>query len=403
MSSVPPGWTIERFGDHIEFAQNGFSRRETVSEFGPIVLRIANITGGRISLHEISQYEMTDEELSTYRLKPGDLLFVRVNGSAQYIGRCALVGNWSVPMAFDENIIRLRAAKTYSPKFLYYLLSSPLVRSRLLAEINWSTGGQFTISQPILKSLKLPLPPLPEQRKIAAILSTWDEAIGTVEALIAALKRRKQGLMQRLLTGEVRFPGFTEPWREVRLGEALAQVQRPTRTSTDGSYRLIGVRWYVAGVHIHDTRDGGDIVTASLSQVRTDDITYNKMWVSKAAFGVVPQEYDGAFCTSEYPLFRAESDYLVTDYMGYLFFDRKFQKVATDLCRGTTGRVRLDPADFLRIEVLLPRPDEQVMITNLLKSVDETIQGREVYLSRLREQKRGLMQRLLTGDVRVKV
>jgi type I restriction enzyme S subunit len=67
-----------------------------------------------------------------------------------------------------------------------------------------------TLNRNAVHDLRISFPPLAEQRKIALILSTWDEAIALVEALIAALKRRKQGLMQRLLTGEVRFPGFAK-------------------------------------------------------------------------------------------------------------------------------------------------------------------------------------------------
>ena len=85
-----------------------------------------------------------------------------------------------------------------------------------------SSGSMKNISQRSFLSISIPLPPLPEQRKIAEILGTWDEAIATVERLIAALEQRKQGLMQRLLTGEVRFGEFAESeWREVALSQMM--------------------------------------------------------------------------------------------------------------------------------------------------------------------------------------
>jgi type I restriction enzyme S subunit len=91
-----------------------------------------------------------------------------------------------------------------------------------------SHGEGIKLNKAALSTLKrfpIPLPPLPEQRKIATILSTWDLAIGKLEETIAQLQLRKKGLMQRLLTGRQRLPGFEGEWKEVRLGE----VKRVTR------------------------------------------------------------------------------------------------------------------------------------------------------------------------------
>jgi len=95
-------------------------------------------------------------------------------------------------------------------------------RANLYPFITRQGAGRYKLNKATLEELPILIPPLPEQRKIAAILGAWDAAIGRVEQLIAALQRRKQGLIQRLLTGTVRFPEFVgTEWQELRLGEFL--------------------------------------------------------------------------------------------------------------------------------------------------------------------------------------
>ncbi len=102
----------------------------------------------------------------------------------------------------------IRTHPAVDARWLNYLLATDELRARIVDRATGTSGSMKNISQKAFLSISVAVPPLPEQRKIAAILSTWDEAIATVERLIAALEQRKQGLMQRLLTGEVRFGEF---------------------------------------------------------------------------------------------------------------------------------------------------------------------------------------------------
>jgi len=247
------------------------------------------------------------------------------------------------------------------------------------------------------------VPPLPEQRKIAQILRTWNEAIAAAEQLVAALQRRKKGLMQRLLTGQVWFPEFHDaPREEVELGAHLTPVLRTEQVEAGKEYQLIGVRWYLAGAHIHDVVLGDKIVTHALSRVEENDILYNKMWVSKAAFAVAKKEHAGAHGSGEYPQFIV-GDGIDVRFIEYAFHDPRFLHDAKALCRGTTGRIRLHPDDFLRLRMRLPSRSEQGKIAEVLQVADQEIDTLKQYLDGLLSQKKGLMQRLLTGQVRVQV
>ena len=125
--------------------------------------------------------------------------------------------------------------------------------------------------------------------------------------------------MQQLLTGQVRFPEFgNTPWEDVEIGDYLRPVTRAEQVEAGKDYRLIGVRWYLAGAHIHDVVAGDKMVTQTLSRVEENDIVYNKMWVSKAAFAVAKQEHHGAYGSGEYPQFVA-NDGLDVHFMEYAF------------------------------------------------------------------------------------
>jgi type I restriction enzyme, S subunit len=156
------------------------------------------------------------------------------------------------------------------------------------------------------------------------------------------------------------------------------------------------VRWYANGCHLHTATLGHVLKTKSLSTVRAGDITYNKMWTSKGAFGVVQPEQDGFVATSEYPLFIPRDSALSPAFLGYVFRQAQFWAAARALCKGTTQRARLNPDDFLRLEIDLPFLPEQERIVAMLRAVDGAIQANEEVIVRTRDVKRALAHELLT-------
>jgi type I restriction enzyme S subunit len=311
----------------------------------------------------------------------------------------------SLPLAFivtgriwvNNHAHVIKPRKDVDTKFLTEYLNS------ISYEIYNTGTAQPKLPQSTCLKIEVICPPLAEQREIAEILGTWDAAIATVERMVAALRERKRGLMQRLLTGEMRFPGFERnAWKEIGLGDCVQPVSRIEPVKPDQDYHLLGVRWYLEGAHIHDVVCGDKVVTHALSRIHENDIVYNKMWVSKGAFAVAKAIHHGAYGSSEYPTFIAK-DNLDVRYLEYAFHDSRFLHDAKALCRGTTGRIRLNPDDFLKLTILLPSREEQTKIATVLQTVQQEIDQSLQYLRLLKEQKRALMQRLLTGQVRVAV
>lgn len=191
-------------------------------------------------------------------------------------------------------------------------------------------------------------------------------------------------------------------WKILPLGALINPVTRTETVSQEREYRLIGVRWYAEGAHIHDVLPGSEIKTTSLSRVEENDIIYNKMWASKAAFAVAKRHHHGAYGTAEYPQFRANPHSLCVRFLEYVYHLPRFLYDATTLCRGTTGRARLNPKDFSKIEIPVPPLPEQCKIAEILGTWDKAIALTEQLIAAKQQRKKALMQQLLTGKRRFK-
>lgn len=313
--------------------------------------------------------------------------------------------NRSSPLAFRVS------GKIWVNNHAHVIVPKPYMDISFLTEylesisyVKYNTGtAQPKLPQLTCAKIDVIVPPLPEQRKIAEIISTWDEAITKTKQLIAALQQRKKALMQHLLNGDMRFPGFESEWEKHKFGDLLKPIVRREKVDPHKNYSLIGVRWYVAGAHIHGTVSGNQIATSELSRIHENDILYNKMWVTKNAFAIARKEHNGAYGSAEYPQFVPKLNKIDVNFLGFFFHNPRFQHDAHRLCKGTTGRARLNPGDFLEIEVMIPKIEEQIKITELLGCCEKEIELFSRKLDALKQQKKGLMQRLLTGQVRVKV
>ena len=204
---LPKGWKKGRFGELATF-RNGLNF--VLSDSGDVVSVVGvkdfqrNFSIGYENLEKVRiAGRLSEDDL----LRNDDLLFVRSNGNKALVGRCLLIKSISKQISFSGFTIRarLRSADACSTYLGYYFHSGYARR-----KIDQAGGGTniANLSQDVLASIDIPLPPLPEQRKIAEILGAWDDGLETLDALIAAKERRKKGLMQRLLTGKRRVKGI---------------------------------------------------------------------------------------------------------------------------------------------------------------------------------------------------
>jgi len=277
-----------------------------------------------------------------------------------------------------------------------------------------------------LSFLYIPLPPLPEQKKIAESLSAWDRAIEQVGKLIDAKLRLKKGLMQQLLTGRMRFPEFNhetherhekdkgelpEGWREVQLKDIAAiSFSGVDKKSRPGQKRVRLCNYMDVYNNNYITADMDFMwATASDAEIEKfslniDDIIITKDSETPDDIGVpsvVTEKLDNVVCG--YHLALIKPDLKKTDPI-FLTKQIEYEQVANQFSRLANGATRfgLTTAAVKGVRLWLPELEEQIRIAAVLSTC-----GREIELLRrkeiaLQEQKKGLMQKLLTGEVRVK-
>ncbi len=353
-----------------------------------------------ISASSLQQFFISDSERritelgaeNGTRLVPENTILFVVRGMS--LRKEFRVGITQRTVAFSQDCKAIIPQDNVDALFLAYSMCAK--EAYILNLVDDSSHGTGRLQTSLLEKIEIPLPPLPEQRKIAAILGTWDAAIATVERLIAALEQRKRGLMQRLLTGAVRFPGFTEPWREVRLGDVFSERRETGRTDLP----LLSIT-NSQGVVDRDSLDRRDTSADDKSKylrICVGDIGYNTMRMWQGVSAVSSLE---GIVSPAYTICKPKKSINV-DFMGYLF---KFPPMVHKFWRYSQGLVSdtlaLKYKNFAEISVLIPSADEQQAIATLLQTCDQEIALHQQQRDSLREQKTGLMQRLLTGQVRV--
>jgi type I restriction enzyme S subunit len=302
----------------------------------------------------------------------------------------------------------LRATSDIDSIFLYYWTTSYEFRVRGTNNMQGS-AGQKRVPTDFVRLYRIPLPPLPEQRAIARILSTWDEAIALVGALIDALTLRKRGLMQVLLTGKVRFPGFEDEWEEVRLGELASNglfIDGDWVESKDqdpnGDVRLI---------QLADIGDGDFLDKSSRyltsdkveelngTYINTDDILVARMPDPIGRATLFPASSQSNITVVDVCIIRPNPD-VDNLWLMYKINSDSFRHQITRRSTGTT-RTRISRSNLAKIELSVPSSNEQSTIATCLGFFDNEIQKLQTYRTHLQRQKKGLMQVLLTGKVRV--
>lgn len=186
-----------------------------------------NVKGQLRGDHEADEY-ITEKGLrnSSTRVYPKGTLLMAMYGQGQTRGRVGILG---IDAAINQACASLEPNERVSRDYLFQYLWFQYVPIRQLSQ----GGNQANLNGELIKSIRVLLPPLPEQRAIAAILSTWDRAIEQTTRLIRAKRRVKKGLMQQLLTGMRRLTGFSEAWQWLKAGEVFgnhSQRNSPNET-----------------------------------------------------------------------------------------------------------------------------------------------------------------------------
>jgi type I restriction enzyme, S subunit len=408
LRDLPAGWVAKKVG---EIAQVRGGKRLPAGKTlqaartGRPYVRVSDMHMGGVSLNGILYVpEDACQAIRNYRIYADDV-FISVAGTLGIVGRIPPTLNGA---NLTENADRLTAIQC-DVDYLKFWLSSEKIQS-LISAIR-TVGAQPKLALGRIKQFTVPLPPTrTEQGLISTALRDSDELISSIERLLQKKKSIKQGMLQGLLTGDMRLPGFTDEWRARSLGDLGRTYGGLTgKIGEDfgrGSGRFVTFMDVMANIRIDGRRLAPVEVSPSERQnaVRAGDIllngsseTPNELAMAAVVTDVPRGTLLNSFCFG----FRPNGDAaLEPEFLAYLLRAEPGRRLLSATAQGAT-RYNLSKKQFLRLKVNLPTPAEQTAIAAVLRDVDEEIALLGLRLAKARDIKQGMMQELLTGTTRL--
>jgi type I restriction enzyme S subunit len=362
------------------------------------VVRTPNVRDGQFIQEDLRFTDESSYREWTARAVPqaGDIMITREAPLGEV---CAVPETHKVCLGQRMMLYRPSPSKTDSRYLLYSLMSLP-VRANLMRKIGGSTVGHAKVDD--IRFLKLPLPPLSEQRTIAMLLSDTDALLASLKQLIAKKRNIKQAAMQELLTGKRRLPGFEGDWEVKRLGD-VANLNRNN----------IVPALYPSKPFAHFSLPAFD--TGKTAPVELGiSIGSNKFTIPASAVLVsklnprIPRAWapeivpPNAVASTEW-LILTPKDEIDRNYLFTLCSSPAFCQQMELAATGTTGsHQRISPSIALDIKIMVtPLRDEQASISSILSDMDSELLVLSDRLQKARELKQGMMQQLLTGKIRL--
>jgi len=378
---IPEDWDIKKLKEVTDYVDYRGKTPRKVAE-GVFLVTAKNIKEGYIDYNISKEYVSEEEyDLIMKRGKPkiGDVLFT----TEAPLGNVAQVDRENIALA--QRVIKFRGKNNLSNDYLKYYLLGEIFQSLLKNKAIGSTVLGIQGKQ--LHNLEICVPLIEEQQKIADILSTWDKAIELKEKLIEQKKELKKGLMQKLLTGEVRVPGFNGEWKEYRLG-TLSEISTGNKDTKDkvenGSYPFFVRSEKIERINSY-SYDGEAILIPGDGNV-----------------GKIYHYINGKFDFHQRVYKISDFNNKCIGKFIYYYLQQYFYREAMKYsAKATVDSLRLPMLTDMIIR--LPEIPEQIAIVKILDAADKEISFLNQELEKLNLQKKGLMQLLLTGKVRVKV
>ena len=322
---------------------------------------------------------------------PGDIVF-SLRGN---IGELSIVPETLPEANLTQGTARISTNGRALNTFVAEALRSPALQRRIEIVSKGSTFREISLEE--LRRLEIPLPPLPEQRKIAEILCTWDTALEALTTLRKAKARRFEGLRAALLFRKVRITGAWVEWREARLGAVTHELS--ARNGANGLSRdlVMGVTKAEGLVPMRAQTIAGDI--SRYKRLPPRAFAYNPMRINVGSIAMNTSGKE-VLVSPDYVVFACDVDGLDPDYLDHL---RKTAWWAHYINSGGSGSVRQRTYydDLAALRLLLPSVAEQKAIAEVLSAARHELTLIDAEIEALTRQKRGLMQKLLTGEWRV--
>lgn len=391
---VPKGWDIQSLEDLASVERGKFSARprNDPKYYGGDIpfVQTGDIACAKTYLTTFSQ-TLNEDGLSVSRLFPKNTILITI---AANIGDTAIT---TFDVACPDSLVAIQAKENVDYIWLYYYLET--CKDELDSKA--TQNAQKNINLQVLRPLQILTPPLPEQQKIAKILTTWDKAISTTERLIENSQQQKKALMQQLLTGKQRLLDdsgvrFSGEWEEVKLSEVaninMGSSPKSEAYNNEGS----GLPLLQGNADIKNRKSAPRIYTSQITkECHIGDILFSV----RAPVGTIAISSHNACIGRGIAAIKAKTNYSQDFlYQWLLAFESKWERYS----QGSTFEA-VNSNDIKVLPITVPNLKEQQKIATVLTNADREIEHLQQQLADLQQEKRALMQVLLTGKRRVLV
>jgi type I restriction enzyme S subunit len=377
---IPEDWEIKQIGEFTDAVAGGTPNTTIPEYWGGDIPWMSSGELNKRRVHSVDgRITKTGLENSSTHMIPENCVLVGLAGQGKTRGTVAI--NY-ISLCTNQSIAAIFPNDQVETEYLYQNLYS---RYDELRELSSGDGGRGGLNLKLIKNLIVPIPPLPEQRRIAEALSDVDELIASLEKLIEKKKALKQGVMQELLTGKRRLPGFTGKWKKKRIKDIGIQIEKgqilTQQEATIGSIPVVAGGRQPAYYCDTFNRSGVNITISA----------------SGASAGFV-NLYDGQIFASDCSTIGESPSYnIIFVYNALLNIQQKIYSVQTG-----GAQPHVHPSELYNLEIYYTFDvQEQTEIASILSDIENEIVEKERELQKFRKLKSGMMSELLTGRIRL--
>jgi type I restriction enzyme, S subunit len=388
-------WRTAPLGRLVEFASGGTPSREVPRFWDGDIPWLSAKDLKKFRLNDSIEKVTREGVHNGTRLIEAGSILILVRGMA--LMNDVPVGVTERAVAFNQDLKALIPNKEVDGHYLGLYLAAN--KSRLLTLVDRTSHGAGRLPSDLLQAFEIELPGIEEQRKIADILLTWDRAIERADMRVTAESRLKRGLLERLLTGRKRLDAFDDhKWESLRLGDVV--IESKLRNGSDGAEKdLYAVAKTEGLVPIRKRIRGASMGRCKV--VRKGWFIYDPMRLNTGLIAKWSGPGD-ALASPDYTVFKCDETRLDPEFLNHFRLSQQWTHFVGGAGTGSV-RVRVSFPDLAALKLALPSLEEQRRIAAILNACERELILLRQQLAALKRQKQGLMQKLLSGQIRVRV
>jgi len=413
--TIPTGWKDLKLSDITSKISDGLhSTPQYVSTSNYHFINGNNLNNDQIFITNTTKCVSEDEYLLHKKELDDSTILLSINGTignvAYYKGEKVILG---------KSAAYINCSNLVDKRYIFYFLKTNKTQNYFASELTGSTIKNLSLKS--IKNTKILAPPLPEQSRIVAVLETWDKAIEKLVRKIEVKKNVKKGLMQKLLTGQVRLPGFSEEWLNIEVSEVFSFLKTyaiSRENLINGTSNIQGV----GNIHYGDIHSTYRVTSIDLKNVSVPSVKDMNFTPNKQDFLIngdlimadTSEDYEGIGITisvhglEDKKVVGGLHTYVLRDnskkteekYRQYIFQNHEVRSELKKIANGVSV-YGISKSNLSKIRLNLPPVAEQTAIANILTTADSEIEMFKKKLALLEAQKKYLLNNLVTGQIRL--